>query len=154
MPETDRVGLPPQVLHAFERLQGRTAGNPWVLGTPKKSKTGHIGETTLARALSDLRRQGVVKLTARLASPHAFRHAFKATATEKRWASTVALELALGHLLPGIFGTYTLAECDEERAKALTRWCSYLDALAGFGAERVVNLDTARTEVRHDAPAG
>lgn len=144
MPESDRVTLPPQVLRAFAKLRALAADSPWVLASPHGSKSGHLGETTLARALADLRRQGVVKLTSRLASPHAFRHAFKATAEEQRWASTVALELALGHVLPGIFGTYTLAECDDERAQALARWADYLDALAGLGAERVVNLDARR----------
>lgn len=144
MPDTDRVALPPQVLRAFARLRALAPESPWVLATPKHSASGHIGETTLARALADMRKAGLVNVTSRLASPHAFRHAFKATAEEQRWASTVALELALGHVLPGIFGTYTLADFDDERARALARWCDYLDALAGFGGERVVNLDAAR----------
>jgi integrase len=144
MPTADVVHLPPQVARAFQRLRALAPMSPWVLATPKDSKSGHLGETTLARALADLRKAGLVKLSTYGATPHSFRHAFKSMAQEKHWASVVALELCLGHVLPGIFGTYTLSECHGERAAALDRWCDYLDGLAGFTQAGVVNLDAHR----------
>jgi integrase len=147
MPDTDSVHLPPQAVKALRRLRALAPSSPWVLASQRDSESGHIGEQTLSRALRDMKLQGILHLDGHGATPHAFRHAFKATAHEnaRAWkVSGVALEVALGHVLPGIFGTYTLSDFDEERARALDRWCDYLDGIAGLTAAGVVNLDAAR----------
>jgi integrase len=144
MPETDHVHLAPQVVRALHRLRALAPSSPWILASSRGSRSGHIGETTLARALRDMQLRGLVTLSGHGASPHAFRHTFKSTVEDQGWADVVAVELALGHVLPGILGTYGRATYATQRAAALDRWNAYLDGLAGIGDPNVVNLDAAR----------
>jgi integrase len=132
---TDVVRLPAQVVRALVRLFELHPSSPWALGSPRDSSSGHIGDTTLSRALRDLQRLGHVRLHGRT-SPHFFRHAFRSTVEERRWASVTAAELALGHVLPGILAIYNVGTFDEERSTALQRWCDYLDGVANIDVTR------------------
>jgi hypothetical protein len=108
--------------------------SPWVLASVKDSKTGHIGETSLARALLDLRKAGLVaEQLRRDASWLPPRVQVDGRGAGLGGRHAVGWPRAR---LPGILGTYGRATYAKQRAAALDRWCDYLDALAGSRPRR------------------
>ena len=111
---TDVVHLPPQALRAVERLRELAPSSPWVLATPADSRTGHVAENAVSRALKDMQRAEAFgkaplgrdkRSRPQVVRPHDFRRSFRSTADEKPWGengrrpSPLALELCIGHTL-------------------------------------------------------
>lgn len=59
---------------------------------------------------------------------HGFRHIFSTRAHEHGWNSD-AVELCLGHAIPGVKGVYNHAQMLRQRREVMDWWASHIDAL-------------------------
>ena len=144
---TDVVHLPPQALRAVERLRELAPSSPWVLATPADSRTGHVAENAVSRALKDMQRAeafGKAPLgrdkrgRPQVVRPHDFRRSFRSTADEKPWGengrrpAVGARAVHRSHPRRQDPADVQLATFDEERAAVLGHWCAYLNGLAAL----------------------
>jgi integrase len=123
------VPLAPATLAAFKALRELAGESPWVMRSPHqgKTKSGHLGETAIARVVRELFKAGKLKMPAW--TPHDLRRTARTYWAEKLGLPWDLCERLLGHQLPKIARTYDTGSYLEQRRGALEKWDAYLQHL-------------------------
>lgn len=116
------VTLSEQVITVLSKEFARVPQSPWAFTSPHtKADFKHIDPWSPYYLLVKLGYQGKQTL-------HGFRHIFS-THMHNLEKNSDAIELSLGHVIPGVKGVYNHAQMFDQRFDIMQEWADYIDNL-------------------------